>query len=95
MTHGTYFKKVIHLNINSLLSKIDEIRYLAKLTNSTVIGFNKTKFDNIVLSSELKIEGYDLVRSDRSPREGVACFVKTPFHIMGNLIFALIQRVFL
>ena len=82
MTHGTYFKKeahtlFIHLNINSLLSKIDEIRYIAKLKNAAVIGLSETKFDNTVLSSELEIEGYDLVRSDRSRRGGgVACFVK-------------------
>ena len=67
----------IHLNINSLLPKIDEIRYVAKLTNATVIGLSETKLDNTVLSSELEIEGYDLVRSDRSRRGGgVACFVK-------------------
>ena len=28
----------IHWNINSILPKIDEIRYIAKLTNATVIG---------------------------------------------------------
>ena len=54
----------IHLNINSILLKIDEIRYIANLTNATVIGLRKTKFDNTVLSSELEIEGYGLVRSD-------------------------------
>ena len=65
----------IHLNINSLLPKIDEIRYVAKLTNATVIGLNETTLDNTVLSSELEIEGYDLVRPDQSQRGGVACFV--------------------
>ena len=66
----------IHLNINSIL-QIDEIRYTAKLTNATVIGLSETKLDNTVLSSELEIEGYDLVRSGRSRRGGgVACFVK-------------------
>ena len=72
----------IHLNVNSLLSKTDEIRYIAKLTNATIIGLSE------------KIEGYDLVRSERSRREGcVVCFVKNS--IFGNQIFALIQRVFL
>ena len=67
----------IHLNLNILLSKIDEIRYIAKLTNATVIGLSETKLDNSVLSDELEIEGYDLERSDRSRRGvGVACFVK-------------------
>ena len=87
---------LIHLNINSILPNIDKIRYIAKLTNATVIGLSETKLDNAVLSSELEIEGYDLVRSDRSRRGGgVACFVKTLLHIIENLIFALIQRVFL
>ena len=67
----------IHLNINSLLRKIDEIRYVAKLTNAAVIGLSETKLVKTVLSSEIEIEGYDLVRSDRSRRGGgVACFVK-------------------
>ena len=67
----------IRLNINSILPKIDEIRYITKLTNATVIGLSETKLDNTVLSSELEIEGYDLVRSDRSRRRGgVACFVE-------------------
>ena len=54
----------IHLNINNFLPRIDEIRYIAKLTNATVIGLSETKLDNAVLSSQLEIEGYDLVRSD-------------------------------
>ena len=67
----------IHLNINSILPKTDEIRYIAKLTNATIIGLSETKFGNAVLSSELEIKGYDLVRFDRSQRGlGVTCFVK-------------------
>ena len=67
----------IHLNINSILSKIDEIRYITKLTNAIVIGLSETKLDNTVLSGELEIEGYDLVRPDGSQRGGsMACFVK-------------------
>ena len=56
----------IHLNINSILPKIDEIRYIAKLTNATLTGLSETKLDNAVLSIELEIEGNDLLRSDRS-----------------------------
>ena len=32
----------IHLNVNSILPKIDEIRYIAKLINATVIGLSET-----------------------------------------------------
>ena len=59
-------KRVMHfiyLNINSLLSKIDET-LIVKLINAIVIGLSETKLDNTVLSSKLEIEGYDLVRSD-------------------------------
>ena len=38
---------------------------------------SETKLDSTVLSSELEIGGYELVRSDQSRRGGgVACFVK-------------------
>ena len=71
-------KRVMHfiyLNINSLLSKIDET-LIVKLINAIVIELSETKLDNTVLSSKLEIEGYDLIRSDRSRRGGgVACFV--------------------
>ena len=67
----------ILLNINSILPNIDEICYNAKLINVAVIGLSETKLENVVLSSELEVEGYDLVRSDRSQRGGgAACFVK-------------------
>ena len=57
----------IHLNVNSLLSKKDETRYIAKLTNATVIGLSESKLNNTVLNSE----------RDQSRRgSGLACFVK-------------------
>ena len=80
MTHGKRQKKgmhFIHLNMNSILPKIDEIRYIVKPTNATVIGLSETKLDNTVFSSKPEIEGYDLTRSDQSRRGGVvACFVE-------------------
>ena len=45
----------IHFNINILLLKKDEIRYIAKLTNAGVIALSETKLGNTALSSELKI----------------------------------------
>ena len=67
----------IHLNINSLLSKIDEIRFIAKLTNTAGIGLGENTSTIHFLSSELEIEEHDLATSDRRQRgEGAACFVK-------------------
>ena len=67
----------IHLNINSLLPKIDELRYIAKNSNAAVIGISETKLDNIVYYSEFAVDGYNIVRNDRN-REGggVACYIR-------------------
>ena len=40
---------LIHLNINSLLLKIDELRDIAKRTKAAVIGISESKLDSIVL----------------------------------------------
>lgn len=44
----------IHLNVNNLLSKTDEIHYIAKLTNATVTRFSETKCDNTALNGDLE-----------------------------------------
>ena len=58
----------IHLNINSLLPKIDELRYTAKNSNTVVIGISESKLDNIVYDSEVAIDGYNIVRYCRNKR---------------------------
>ena len=72
---GMYF---IHINIKSLLPKIDEVRYIANITNASIIGISGTKLNETILSSELEVDGYDLARLDRSRRcGGVACHIKS------------------
>ena len=75
------FKKrglhLLHVNINSLLPKIDEIRYIAKMSNAAVIGLTESKLDDSVLDSEINIDGYEVLRCDRNRNGGgVACFVR-------------------
>ena len=48
--------RLIHLNIDSLLPKIDELRFIAKRTNAAVIGISESKFDSTVLDPEIYIE---------------------------------------
>ena len=68
----------IHININSFLPKIDEVRYIANITNASIIGISETKLDETILSSELEVDSNDLVRLDRSRRgSGVACYIET------------------
>ena len=54
----------IHLNVNGLLSKIDELRSTAKLSNAAVVCISKSKLDDSVLSSEMHIDNCDTLRCD-------------------------------
>ena len=67
----------IHLNINSLLPKIHELRHIAVETNAAVIGISESKLDDSVLNAEIEIEGYSLTRSDRNRHGGgVVCYIR-------------------
>ncbi len=80
----------LHININSLLPKIEEIRYIANLSNVSAICITESKLDHTISNSEIKIEGYDLIRCDRNRNGGgVLCFIKdnlhfNQIHIFGN-----------
>ena len=68
---------LIHLNIDRVLPKIDELREIAKKTRATVIGLTATKLDAAVLDAEVNIEGYELIRSDRNRHGGgIAGYIK-------------------
>ena len=57
-------------NVNDILLKIEEISHLLESANVFVMDIRETKLDGSVLNSNLVIEGYDLVRLDRS-RKGL------------------------
>ena len=66
----------IHLNINSLLPKIEELRFIAKSTNAAVIGICESKLDASVLEQEINIDNYKILRCDRNRHGGgVACYI--------------------
>ena len=68
---------MIHLNTNSVLSKIDELRVLAKKSKAAVVGVTESKLDATVLDGEVNIDGYEVIRSDRNRHGGrVACYVR-------------------
>ena len=67
----------LHINVNSLLPKIEEIRFIAKKSKATVIGITETKLDGTIFDAKIYIEGCSIVRCD-SDRKGecVACYIK-------------------
>ena len=67
----------INLNINSLLPNINEIRFIAKQSNTFIIGISESKLDLSLLNRELDIDECDLIRLDRSKRgDRVAYYIR-------------------
>ena len=65
----------VHININSLLLKVDELQYIAELSGAAVIAISESKLDDY---SEIQIENYDLICSYRNRHNGgVACFIRS------------------
>ena len=78
---------LIHLNINSTLSKIDELRVTAKKSRASVIGITESKLDKTVLDKDINIDGYELVRSDQNRHGGgVVCYIRNDisFNVRGD-----------
>ena len=68
---------LFHLNVNSLMPKINELRYRAKLSTAAVIGITESKLDNYILDSEIQIDNFQILHCDRNRKGGgVTCYVR-------------------
>ena len=68
----------IRINVNGLLPKIHEVRCTGNITNVLIIGISETKLDETAWSSELVVDGYELVRLDQSEKGGgIVCYITT------------------
>ena len=86
----------IHLNINSLLSKIEELRYIAKSTYATVIGICECKLGASVWDPEISIDNYKILHFDRNRQGGgVVCYVKNDLSYNTLSIFPRKVKTFL
>ena len=67
----------LHLNVNSLLNKIEEVRQIVNASNVSIFGLTETKLGSSVYDSEISIAGYTLIPKDRNRHGGgVACYLK-------------------
>ena len=72
----------IHININSLLPKIEEVQRIACLSNTAGIGISESKFDNSIFDSEIEIDGHNILCFDRNRHEGgAACYVRNDLKV--------------
>ena len=61
-------------------------KILLKLSEALVIGISESKLDDSVLSSEIQIQNFDLIRSDRNRHGGgVTCFIRNDWAQMSYL----------
>ena len=58
------------LNVNSLLTKIDQLHNIVKFSNIAVTGITETKLDTTVYDSEVAVDNYNVIRNDKK-RKGV------------------------
>ena len=66
----------IYLNINRLLPKIDELREIVEISNSTGIDIRETKLDNSISDPEISIYGCCAIGRDQNRKGGdVICYV--------------------
>ena len=86
----------LHVNVNSLLSKIDELRDIVGFTKPAILGITETKLDNTVPDQEIKISGYNVLRSDRNRNGGgVACYIRADLCFNNKNVFSnSIEHVF-
>ena len=59
----------IHLNVNSLLPKIEELKEIVKISNPMVIDITETKLDNSSGDSDISIDPdtvpFDVIETER------------------------------
>ena len=70
----------LHININSILPKLEELRNISRLSNASIIGISESKLDETVLEGCMDdcMDGYKLVRADWNRNGGgVACYIKS------------------
>ena len=86
----------IHLNINSLLTKIDELRD-KKASHVMVLGITGLKLDNSINNYQTFIKGYNIIRCDWN-RKGrrVVCYISSRIcYNAKNCISNEIENIFI
>ena len=79
---------ILHLDINSLLLKIDKMSFIAKES-----GINEPKIYSYILKRELHIVGYDVIRMNHFTRRGRdSCHIKTRHLTIISQVFVFTLR---
>lgn len=70
--------RFFHLNVCSVVNKIDLIRIWGESTNSDIMVLSETWLNESIANSMINIDGYNVFRSDRTKKGGgVAIYIKS------------------
>ena len=58
---------MVHLNIRSIVKKIDQIKILLQKSSIDIVTFSETWLKSHLHSTPFEIEGHKLLRQDRLP----------------------------
>uniref|UniRef100_A0A3B3DM95 Reverse transcriptase domain-containing protein n=2 Tax=Oryzias melastigma TaxID=30732 RepID=A0A3B3DM95_ORYME len=73
--------KCIHLNVRSLLPKIDMVRIWVKSTGADVVIISESWLTKSIFNNDISIDGYNVYRADRLKKGGgVAIYIKAKFN---------------
>ena len=56
--------KLASLNINKLITHIDQLRILLLHNEIDILSINETKLNETISDNEINISGYDIIRRD-------------------------------
>ena len=62
--------KLASLNINKLITHIDQLRILLAHNEIDILSINETKLNETISDNEVNISGYDIIRRDRISNGG-------------------------
>ena len=62
--------KMLHININGLLGKLDFVKLIAERTKFDVFSVNETKIDEDIDDEDISLQGYKIFRKDRNQYGG-------------------------
>ena len=87
----------LHINVNNLLSKIDELWDGVGHNKPSILGITESKLDSSFSDQEVNISDYSILRSDRNRYGGgVACFIRADICFNRKNVFSnSIENVFL
>ena len=92
-TQGLYF---CPLNVNSLLSKINELRGITKYIRPAILGITESKLGSSVTNAEVYVNGCSIIRNRRNRNSGsVVCYIRNDlcFNIK-NIVLNSTEHVF-